>query len=48
MNRAFDVIVLVVWGTIIADLVTHPQGTGTLTNGLSNLWGQSLNAVKGG
>lgn len=34
-------------GTIIADLVIHPTGTGVVVNGVAKLWQGGLNAVLG-
>lgn len=38
---------LVVIGIIIADVLTHPTGTAAASNGLSNLWGPSVNGLLG-
>lgn len=44
MKALVSIAVLVVAGAIVADLVAHPIGTGTVVNGLTSLW---VSAVKG-
>lgn len=46
-QQVIGVATLIVVGAIIADLVIHPQGTGTLINGISGLWKSGLNATLG-
>lgn len=47
--RWINVVILIVYGIIIADLVlpSHVQGTNTLVTGLSNIWGNTTNALLG-
>ena len=47
MDKIIGVLVLVVFGAIIADLVLHPAGTGILINGISGLWKSGLQAAGG-
>lgn len=42
-----NVTVLIVVGIIIADLVTHQEGTKTLVDGTTKLWSTSVNGLLG-
>lgn len=46
-QRIAAIAVLIIAGAIVADLVTHPEGTGKVFTGLANLWSTSMNAVLG-
>lgn len=46
-QRITGIAFLMVVGAIIADLVIHPTGTGTLVNGVAKLWQGGLNATLG-
>jgi hypothetical protein len=46
-QKIVGVLVLIVIGVIIADLVTHPQGTGTVINGISNIWRTGIQGASG-
>lgn len=39
--------VLVVGGTMLANAIANPTGTKTILDGVSGLWGKSLNALLG-
>jgi hypothetical protein len=45
MNRVFDLAFVVIIGAMVANLVLHPEGTKTIVNGLTSIWGQSIKAV---
>lgn len=47
VNKVAGILTLVVAGVIIATLVIHPQGTGTLFNSLGKTWTGSLAAILG-
>lgn len=46
-GQIFNVLVIIVGGVMLADLVTHPQGTSTIINGLQGWWGTSVNGLLG-
>jgi len=46
-QRLAGILILIVAGVIIADLVTHPQGTGTLVNGITSIWRAGLQGAAG-
>lgn len=48
MSRFWSLAALVVGGIIVADLVTHPQGTGTAFNAATNLESNVGNQLLGG
>lgn len=39
--------VVIVVGVILANMITHANGTKTFFNGLGNLWGKSINGLLG-
>lgn len=47
MSKILGIATLVIFGAIIANLIAHPQGTGTVINGISGLWRSSLQAAGG-
>lgn len=47
MGRVFEIATIIVLGAMLADLVTHPDGTKAVVNGVSNIWGTSMKAVAG-
>jgi len=46
-QRIAGIAVLIVIGVIIADLVLHPAGTGTLVNGIAGIWRAGLQGAAG-
>lgn len=46
-NRIFNLAALIVVGVIIANLVANSKGTSTLINGVTGLWGTSVNGLLG-
>ena len=46
-QKLAGVLILIVFGVIIADLVTHPEGTGKLTNAITSLWRTGLQGAAG-
>lgn len=47
MRGVLNLAVVIVGGVMLADLVTHSQGTQTLFNGLGMLWGTSMKGLLG-
>ena len=47
MSGVISLATLIIGGVIIADILTHPQGTAAASTGISNIWGSSLNALLG-
>ena len=47
MSKFFSLAALIVGGIIVADVLTHPQGTAAATNAATKIWGSSLNALLG-
>ncbi len=47
VNKVFGVATLVVVGVIIATLIINYKGTGTLFNGITTLWADSLGSILG-
>lgn len=48
MAKFFALGTLVVAGIIVADILTHPSGTQTATNGLANILTPTYSALLGG
>jgi hypothetical protein len=47
MGQVFNILVIVAAGVMLADLVANPKGTGTIINGVTSLWGTSVNGMLG-
>jgi hypothetical protein len=47
MSGIVNLLVIVAFGVILADLVAHASGTGTLINGMANMWRASVNGMLG-
>ena len=47
MARVFSLAALVVAGVIVADILTHPQGTAAASTGVNSLWKTSVNGLLG-
>lgn len=47
MNKFLDIVTLIVFGVMIADLVANPTGTSAVFQGASNLWSTSVNGMLG-
>jgi hypothetical protein len=47
MAKILNVVVIIVAGVMLADLVANPNGTGTIINGVTNLWSTSTSALLG-
>jgi hypothetical protein len=46
-QKIAGIAILIVIGVIIADLVTHPQGTGVIVNGIASIWRTGLQGAGG-
>lgn len=46
-QKIAGIAILIVIGVIVADLVTHPQGTGTLVNGIASIWRTGIQGAAG-
>lgn len=47
MNKFLDIVTLIVFGVMVADLVANPEGTKAIFTGTSNLWNSSVNGMLG-
>ena len=47
MSRIFSLAALIIGGVIVADILTHPQGTAAASAGVTKLWGSSINGLLG-
>lgn len=47
MNKFLDILTLIVFGVMVADLVANPEGTKAVFSGASNLWSTSVNGMLG-
>jgi len=47
MSKFFSLAALIVGGIIVADVLTHPQGTAAASNGINTLWRSSVNGLLG-
>ena len=45
--RNMSWVVIILFGVIIADLVTHAEGTKNLFNGMGSIWQASINGMLG-
>ena len=43
----FTLLTLIAGGVMVADLVTHPTGTGTIFTGFNTLWKTGVNGMLG-
>ncbi|MHB8573658.1 MAG: hypothetical protein ACYDAY_12010 [Candidatus Dormibacteria bacterium] len=46
-QRIVGIATLIIFGTIVADLVANPKGTAAIANGVQKVWQGSLNAILG-
>jgi hypothetical protein len=46
-SRIFSLAALIIGGVIVADILTHPQGTAAASAGVTKLWGSSINGLLG-
>jgi hypothetical protein len=47
MSKFFSLAALIVGGIIVADVLTHPQGTAAASSGINTLWKSSVNGLLG-
>ena len=47
MNKFLDVVTLIIFGVMVANLVANPKGTAAVFTGASNLWSTSVNGMLG-
>jgi hypothetical protein len=47
MSQVIGIASLIIVGVIVADILTHPQGTAAASNAATKVWGSSLNALLG-
>jgi hypothetical protein len=47
MSGILSLAALIIGGVIVADILTHPQGTAAASAAATKLWGSSLNALLG-
>jgi len=47
MSKFFSLAALIVGGIIVADVLTHPQGTAAASSGVNTLWKSSVNGLLG-
>lgn len=47
MNKFLDIVTLIVFGVMLADLVANPAGTDSIFKGVTGLWTTSVNGMLG-
>lgn len=47
MDRFITLVIIIVFGIMLADMIANPGGTNAFFSGVGNLWSTSTNALLG-